>query len=29
MDDNWKPMHSVDLHSGGTTLSLLRDLKRF
>jgi hypothetical protein len=29
MDDNWRPMHSVDLHTGGTTLSLLRDLKRF
>lgn len=29
MDDNWKPMHSVEMHSGGTTLSLLRDLKRF
>ena len=29
MDENWKPLHSVDLHTGGTTLSLLRDLKRF
>jgi hypothetical protein len=29
MDDNWRPIHSVDLHTGGTTLSLLRDLKRF
>jgi hypothetical protein len=29
MDDNWKPLHSVDLHSGGSTLSLLRGLKRF
>lgn len=29
MDENWKPIHSVDLRSGGTTLSLLRDLKRF
>ncbi len=29
MDDHWKPLHSVDLRSGGTTLSLLRDLKRF
>jgi hypothetical protein len=29
MDDNWEPLHSVDLHSGGTTLSLLRGLKRF
>jgi hypothetical protein len=29
MDENWKPVHSVDLHSGGTTASLLRSLKRF
>jgi hypothetical protein len=29
LDDNWKPMHSVQLHSGGTTASLLRNLKRF
>jgi hypothetical protein len=29
MDENWKPLHSVDLHSGGSTLSLLRGLKRF
>jgi len=29
MDDNWKPMHSVEMRSGGTTLSLLKDLKRF
>jgi hypothetical protein len=29
MDDNWKPMHSVEMHTGGTTLSLLLDLKRF
>ena len=29
MDENWKPLHSVELHSGGTTLSLLRDLKKF
>lgn len=29
MDENWKPVHSVDLRSGGTTLSLLRDLKKF
>jgi hypothetical protein len=29
MDDHWKPLHAVDLRSGGTTLSLLRDLKRF
>jgi len=29
MDDNWKPIHSVELHTGGTTSSLLRNLKRF
>jgi hypothetical protein len=29
MDDGWKPLHSVDLHSGGTTASLLRELRRF
>jgi hypothetical protein len=29
MDENWKPVHSVALHSGGTTASLLRELKRF
>ncbi len=29
VDDNWRPMHSVALHSGGTTSSLLRNLKRF
>ena len=29
MDDNWKPVHSVELHAGGTTSSLLRNLKRF
>jgi hypothetical protein len=29
MDENWKPVHSVELHSGGTTLSLLRNLNRF
>jgi hypothetical protein len=29
MDENWKPVHSVALHSGGTTASLLRSLKRF
>ncbi len=29
MDDNWVPLHSVELRSGGTTLSLLRGLKRF
>ena len=29
MDDNWRPIHSVPLHSGGATDSLLRGLKRF
>jgi hypothetical protein len=29
VDENWKPVHSVALHSGGTTASLLRELKRF
>jgi hypothetical protein len=29
VDDNWKPLHSVELHQGGTTLSLLRNLNRF
>ena len=29
VDENWKPIHSVELHTGGTTLSLLRSLKRF
>jgi hypothetical protein len=29
MDENWKPVHSVELHSGGTTASLLRSLRRF
>jgi hypothetical protein len=29
VDENWKPVHSVALHSGGTTASLLRALKRF
>ncbi len=29
LDDNWKPLHSVELHQGGTTLSLLRNLNRF
>jgi hypothetical protein len=29
VDENWKPVHSVGLHSGGTTASLLRALKRF
>jgi hypothetical protein len=29
MDESWKPIHSVELHSGGTTSSMLRNLKRF
>ena len=29
MDETWKPIHSVELHSGGTTSSMLRNLKRF
>jgi hypothetical protein len=29
LDDQWRPIHSVQLHSGGTTDSLLRGLKRF
>jgi hypothetical protein len=29
MDDHWKPAASISLHSGGTTDSLLRNLKRF
>lgn len=29
LDDQWRPLHSVDLHTGGTTLSLLRNLNRF
>lgn len=29
VDDNWRPVHSVELRSGGTTASLLRELKRF
>jgi hypothetical protein len=29
MDDNWKPVHSVQLRSGGSTDSLLRGLKKF
>jgi hypothetical protein len=28
LDDNWKPLHSVEV-KGGTTLSLLRNLNRF
>src|SRR5579871_579711 len=29
MDENWRPLHSVELPSGGTTASLLRGLRRF
>lgn len=29
MDENWRPLHSVELRSGGTTASLLRGLKQF
>jgi hypothetical protein len=29
LDDKWTPVHSVELHSGGTTSSLLRSLPRF
>jgi hypothetical protein len=29
VDENWAPLHSVALPSGGTTTSLLRSLKRF
>jgi hypothetical protein len=29
MDRNWRPLHSVELRSGGTTSSLLRNLRRF
>jgi hypothetical protein len=29
MDDNWKPVHSVEMRTGGTTLSMLRSLNRF
>lgn len=29
MDDHWKPLHSVEMRAGGTTLSLLRNLGRF
>lgn len=29
MDERWQPVHSVALRSGGTTASLLRELKRF
>lgn len=29
MDERWRPAHSVALRSGGTTASLLRELKQF
>ena len=29
MDQNWQPIHSVTLHSGGNTDSLLRGLHKF
>jgi hypothetical protein len=29
MDGRWRPLHSVELPSGGTTASLLRGLRRF
>ena len=29
MDNNWTPVHSVDLRSGGTTFAMLRGLKKF
>lgn len=29
MDENWTPVHSVELRSGGTTFAMLRGLKRF
>jgi len=29
MDNNWTPVHSVDLRAGGTTFAMLRGLKRF
>ena len=29
MDNNWVPVHSVDLRAGGTTFAMLRGLKRF
>jgi hypothetical protein len=29
LDDNWNPVHSVELRSGGTTFAMLRGLKRF
>jgi hypothetical protein len=29
MDDNWRPVHFIVLHGGGTTEFLLRALPRF
>ena len=29
MDERWRPLHAVDLRSGGTTASLLRQLQQF
>jgi hypothetical protein len=29
MDENWRPIHSVEMHSGGTYSSMLRNLQRF
>jgi len=29
MDQNWQPVHSLPLRSGGDTSSLLRNLRRF
>jgi hypothetical protein len=29
MDERWRPLHAVDLRSGGTTASLLRGLQQF
>lgn len=29
MDEKWHPIHSVEMRSGGTTLSLLKNLARF
>jgi len=29
MDANWRPIHSVEIQPGGTSFSLLRNLKRF
>jgi hypothetical protein len=29
LDEQWRPLHSVELHTGGSTTSLLRNLVRF